>query len=185
MNQQVEQYIASTILKEGSAYTNNPADRGGPTKWGITQAMYSKYFPGQSVQNCTYDQAHDIMLNEFWIKPKFDQIDAVDSVLGYRCFDWGINSGPSQPIQALQRALNVLNNQGKDFPDIAADGALGPATIGTLRAFVGKRGLDGVKVIRGMVQSLQSVFYIQLAERVPSQEQFEYGWQLNRAFGGV
>jgi lysozyme family protein len=184
MNPQVDAYIRATIQKEGSVFTNNPADRGGPTKYGITQAVYSRYYPG-SVATITYDTAYNIYLNEFWIKPKFDQIDAIDSVIAYRMFDWGVNSGPGQPVKALQRSLNVLNQQGKDYPDIAADGALGPATIAALRAFVGKRGADGVKVMRGMLQSLQSVFYIELAERVPSQETFEYGWQLNRAFGGV
>jgi lysozyme family protein len=185
VNPQAEKAIVSTILKEGSAYTNNPVDRGGPTKWGVTQVMFSKYYPGRSVETCMYDEAYNVYMKEFWIKPKWDQIDAIDSVLAYRMFDWGVNSGPSRPVQALQRALNVLNQQGKDYPDVTVDGALGPATIGALRSLVGKRGTDGVKVIRGMVQSLQSVFYIELAEKTPSQETFEYGWQLNRAFGGV
>ena len=32
----VDQIIADVIKREGSKYTNDPTDRGGPTKYGIT-----------------------------------------------------------------------------------------------------------------------------------------------------
>lgn len=182
MNLQVDVNIRNTIKLEGDKFTNHPADRGGPTKYGVTQTTYAKYFQG-SVENCTFDQAYMIYLKEFWINPKLDQIDAIDSQLAYRLYDWGVTSSPRRSIAALQRALNVLNNQGKDWPDMVVDGIIGPATLSALRALVSKRGADGLRVIRGMVQSQQSMYYMEIAERNPSQEIFEYGWQLNRAIG--
>ena len=51
--------------------------------------------------------------------------------------------GPKVPGAFLQRALNALNNGGKDYGDIVADGAVGQATIGALQAFLRKRGAEG------------------------------------------
>ena len=42
--------------------------------------------------------------------------------------------GPPVAVGFLQRALNALNRQGADYPDIAADGVLG-AMAGTVGSF--------------------------------------------------
>ena len=34
-----------------------------------------------------------------------------------------------------------------------------------------------------MITAQQSVRYLEIAERNPSQEAFEFGWQINRALG--
>ncbi|WP_276208425.1 putative peptidoglycan-binding domain-containing protein [Burkholderia sp. Nafp2/4-1b] len=39
-------------------------------------------------------------------------------------------------------------------------------------------------MLLGMIAAQQSVYYLELAERRPANETFEYGWQLNRALGG-
>ena len=92
-------------------------------------------------------------------------------------FDWGVTSGPARPAQALQRALNVLNTQGADYPDIAADGVLGALSLAALNKFAVRRGADGMRYLLDMVQSLRRVFYIEIAERDKTQERFENGWQ--------
>ena len=38
-----ETIIEHIIQVEGHAYTNNPADRGGPTKYGITQRTFPEW----------------------------------------------------------------------------------------------------------------------------------------------
>ena len=183
MNPLVTAKINRTIDLEGEKFTNNPNDKGGPTKYGITQAVYNAFGPIGSVENCTRQTAFNIYLQRYWATPKLDLIDAIDSKLSERMFDWGVNSGPSRPGKALQRALNVLNARGSHWPDIATDGNVGMLTIGALKSLVAKRGADGLKVVRGIVRSQQSVFYIEIAEANPTQEDFEYGWQLNRALG--
>lgn len=185
MNQTLLNRINQTIQRESSQFTNNPADRGGPTKYGVTQATWTAMgYPG-SVANCTFNDAVSIYQKRYWFGPKFDLVEAVDVDIANRLFDWGVTSGPETGTRYLQRILNVLNRGGKDYTDIVADGKIGPATIGAMRGLVGKRGTDGIKVLRGMLQSHQSVFYFNIAEKDPSQEEFEFGWQLNRAFGGV
>lgn len=183
MNVNVLGKIQHTIALESDQFTNNPLDKGGPTKFGVTQATYNAAGYAGSVENCTYAQAVQIYTSTFWTKPGFDMVDTVDSTLSTRLFDWGVTSGPSTSSKALQRVLNVLNRNGTDYPDIAVDGIVGTGTIGALQRLYTQRGIDGARVCRGMVQSLQSVFYIQVAENNPSQEAFEFGWQVNRAFG--
>lgn len=185
MNPSLLNRINQTIRNESDQFTNNPLDRGGQTKYGVTQAAWAAAGKPGSVANCTYDDAVAIYQQTYWFKPKFDLIEPIDVDIANRLFDWGVTSGPTTGVKYLQRILNVLNRNGKDYADITADGYVGPATVAAMRGLVAKRGADGIKVLRGMLQSHQSVFYFNIAEKDPSQEAFEFGWQLNRAFGGV
>ncbi|WP_256258277.1 glycoside hydrolase family 108 protein [Burkholderia ubonensis] len=151
--------------------------------WGVTavEARANGYAgPMQSMPRAT---AVEIYEARYWTRPKFDQVDAISSTLAEKLFDIGVNAGPATGVKFLQRALNVLNQNGKAFPDVAVDGGIGPMTIAALKSFLAMRGADGHRVLYGMIAAQQSVFYIELAERRPENETFEYGWQLNRALG--
>lgn len=65
------------------------------------------------------------------------------------------------------------------------DGVIGPKTVAVLKAFLKKRGQDGCRVLLGMVAAMQSVYLLELAERRPKDEAYQFGWQLNRANGVV
>jgi lysozyme family protein len=93
--------------------------------------------------------------------------------------------GPPTGIRFLQRALNVLNRQQVAFADIAVDGAFGPATEAALASFLRQRGAQGATVLRGLIIAQQAARYIEIAEHDPTQEEFEFGWQLNRALGDL
>jgi lysozyme family protein len=175
-------YIDKVIAREGG-YSNNPADKGGETMFGITSATARAFGYAGPMAQMSRDTAIAIYRARYWTQPKFDQIQAVDGDIAEKLLDIGVNMGPATGVQFMQRALNVLNQQGKAFPDISADGGVGPMTIAALKAFIEQRGNDGRRVLLGMITSLQSVRYIELAEKTPSQETFEYGWQLNRALG--
>lgn len=173
--------IDETIAAEGGAkVTNDPADRGGLTKWGITQATWAAFREPSwptNVADSTNEQAVELYAKRYWIAPSFDEIFNVSAALAFEMFDWGVTSGPARPAQALQRALNVLNTQGADYPDIAADGVLGALSLAALNKFAVRRGADGMCYLLDMVQSLRRVFYIEIAERDKTQERFENGWQ--------
>jgi lysozyme family protein len=126
-----------------------------------------------------------IYRRRYWLAPSLDRIAALDTALAERLLDIGVNMGPPIGIRFLQRPLNVLNRQGAAFVDIAVDGAFGPATEKALASFLRVRGAEGGRVLRGMIAAQQAVHYIEIAERDPTQEAFEFGWQLNRALGGL
>lgn len=176
--------IAAVINREGG-YSNDPADPGGETNFGITVAVARAFGYAGAMVSMSREQAAAIYRSRYWTSPRFDQVYALDAALAAKLFDIGVNMGPATGIKFMQRALNVLNQQGKSFPDISVDGGIGPMTVAALKAFYDLRGIDGHRVLLGMVQSMQSVRYIELAEANPSLETFEYGWQLNRALGAV
>lgn len=168
--------IFSSILGKEGGYVNNPADKGGPTNWGITQAVARAHGYTGDMKDLTRQQALNILESDYWIGPRFNQVSEVSNAIAIELTDTGVNMGPSVAAKFLQRALNVFNNQGKLYPDILADGQIGPRTITALQSFLSARSRDGEKVILKALNSLQGARYIELAESRPANETFAYGW---------
>lgn len=167
--------IAEVIDREGG-YVNHPADRGGPTNWGITIAVARRHGYTGDMRSLTRAQAAAIYAADYWHSLRLDEIAAISTDLALVLFDFGVNSGPGRAAEYLQRQLNVLNNRGKFYADIKVDGAIGPASMSALRGFVAARGAGGVEVLAHTVNAERIVFCRGLAERNESQEAFTYGW---------
>lgn len=178
-----DMYIKATLLKEGQGqYTNNPLDSGGPTKWGITEARARASGYTGNMIDLPYEVAYTIYQTCFWIEPQFDQIALIFRRLGAYMLDTGINNGPHIPAVWLQRSLNVLNGQGKLWPDVTVDGMAFRMTRAALSKYIIMRGTEGQRILLDMMQALAGVRYIELAENKPTQEVFEFGWLSKRAF---
>lgn len=175
----ISEIIAGIIKKEGG-YSNNPADKGGPTMYGITEATARRNgYTGQMFE-LSRAWAETIYLREYVTEPGFNQIAAVSSRIAEELVDTGVNMGPSLPAPWLQRILNGLNQGGKRWPDLVVDGKIGPATVGALRALLEYRGTEGEKVVLRALNCLQGARYIEITESRPANETFLYGWLLNR-----
>lgn len=175
----VEQMIADLIGKEGR-YSFNINDSGGETMWGITAATARRNGYMGAMATMPRSMAEMIYRNEYLVAPGFDKVYAVSQPIAEEMFDTGVNMGTNLPGPWLQRALNALNRQGKDYPDVAVDGRIGPATIAALRAFLGCRGADGETVILRALNCQQGVRYLDITETRPQNENFFFGWLLNR-----
>lgn len=175
----VDQYINDLVEREGG-YSDNPNDRGGPTNYGITEAVARAFGYQGDMRDLPLDTARSIYRARYWIQPRFSDISAISPMVAEELLDTGVNMGTSVAGRFLQRALNVLNLEGKSYPDIKVDGAIGNMTVAALRAFIDKRGKDGHIVMRRVLDAQQAVRYIEIAEARPSQEDFVYGWNLNR-----
>ena len=175
-------YINELIEREGG-YVNDPKDSGGETKYGITVATARAYGYTGPMRDLPHATAQTIYLRRYWVEPKFHLVDEVYPALAESLLDFGVLAGQQTAAKQLQQALNVLNRNGADYPDIVADGRIGSLTMAALRAFLKKRGREGGGVLFGMVVARQSVYLQELAERRPKDEAFQYGWQLNRALG--
>jgi lysozyme family protein len=178
----VDEKIDALIGREGG-YANYPADAGGETMWGITVAIARASGYNDPMRDMPRATAVLIYRSRYWLQPRFDLVDAVSPALADRLFDIGVNCGQATGVRFLQRALNVLNQNGRAFADIVVDGGIGAKTVAALRAFLTARGAEGHRVLLGMVVAQQSVYYIECAERRAENEAFEYGWQLNRVLG--
>lgn len=175
----IEAMIDATIGKEGG-YVNHPADRGGPTNWGITQSVARANGYKGDMRNLPRATAVAIYRQEYAIKPGFAAVAEIFPRVGERLFDTGVNMGPARPSIWLQEWLNALNQGGALWPDLREDGAIGPATLSALRAFKAKRGAEGEIRLLAALKGDQAVRYKQIARANPSQEAFVYGW-LGRA----
>lgn len=172
--------IFNSILENEGGYVNNPNDKGGPTNWGITQAVARAHGYNDDMRTLTREQALAIYEADYWYGPRFDQVSALSPDIAAELCDTGVNMGPSIASKFLQRVLNVMNNQQKLYPDLVADGQVGPRTISTLKQYLTSRGSKAEEVMLKALNSLQGARYIELSEQRPANESFVYGWVKER-----
>ncbi|MFS6935306.1 glycoside hydrolase family 108 protein [Klebsiella oxytoca] len=168
--------IFNAILEKEGGYVNNPNDKGGPTNWGITQAVARAHGYNGDMRNLTRQQALNILEADYWYGPRFDQVSAVSPDIAAELCDTGVNMGPAVAARFLQRVLNVMNNQGGLYPDIAIDGQIGPRTIAALNSYLISRGSTSTRVMLKALNSLQGARYIDLSEQRPANKTFTFGW---------
>jgi len=119
----VDRTLAKIIEREGVLFTDNPADRGGPTKFGITLARLSQWRRGKGLPVTTAEdvkaleatEALAIYRRDYIADPGFDAIE--DEALFDLVVDSGVNHGPGRAAMWLQEALGVR-----------VDGQIGPVT---------------------------------------------------------
>lgn len=171
----VNKAIAETIGKEGG-YSNDPKDTGGATMWGITEKVARAHGYSGDMRKLPRETAVAIYEADYWTGPRFDMVANVSSGIAFECFDTGVNMGPSVASKFLQRWLTAMNNQGKLYPDLIADGMIGPRTISALKSYLAKRGKKGEGVLIKALNCSQGARYLELAESRPANEAFLYGW---------
>lgn len=107
------------VFEDEGGYSNDAADPGGPTNWGITIADARMYWkPGATasdVRNMPKSVAEEIYRKHYAVPISYDLLPAgVD----YAVLDYGINSGISRSARVLQGIVGVPQ-----------DAQIGPATI--------------------------------------------------------
>jgi lysozyme family protein len=179
MDETVDHLIEALIEREGG-YAYHPADKGGPTCFGITEAVARAHGFGGPMRQLPRDEAARIYKRLYWLRPRFDEVAKRSPRVAAELFDTGANMGPSVATTFLQRALTALNRNGADYADLVPDGRIGDQTLAALDAFFGKRGRSGETVLLRALEALQAERYLRLAERRPANEAFLYGWLANR-----
>ncbi|MCL6679040.1 hypothetical protein LZ519_06885 [Sphingomonas sp. RG327] len=177
---EIDDLIDALIEREGG-YANHPSDRGGPTKYGITEAVARAHGYAGAMRDLPRDEAAAIYKRLYWLRPRFDQVAKRSGAVAAELFDTGANMGPAVAATFLQRALSALNRDRKDYADLVPDGRIGAATLAALDTFLQLRGkTTGESVLLRALDALQGERYIRLAERRPANEAFLYGWLANR-----
>lgn len=178
MAKSIDQLLDELIAREGG-YVDHPADRGGPTKYGITEQVARAYGYQAPMRDLPRERALEIYRSRYWERPGFEMVAKRMPRLAEELFDTGVNMGPKVAATFLQRALNALNRGASDYPDIGADGDIGQMTLFALDGLKAKRPNAETVLLRA-VDCLQGDKYIRIAEANPSQEAFVYGWLANR-----
>ena len=174
-------YLIEELIGREGGFSSHPADRGGPTMYGITEAVARAHGFAGDMRKLPRDEAAAIYQRLYWLRPRFDQVAQRAPRVAAELFDTGANMGPSVATTFLQRALTALNRNGKDYADLTPDGRVGPMTLGALDAFLAARGKRGGEtVLLRALEALQGERYLRLAEKRPANEAFLYGWLANR-----
>lgn len=166
----LDQIVDLTIKAEGG-YVNDPADRGGATKYGITQSVARANGYSGDMRDLPLQTAKDIYKREYAIKPGFADFP---SEVAAELFDTGVNMGTSTATKFLQRAVNVLAGSA-----IAMDGKMGPATRGAVNNYLTSRG-NAIENLVKMMECFQGERYAEIVEKNPTQRKFINGWIANR-----
>jgi lysozyme family protein len=114
------------VLAHEGGYVNDPADPGGATNKGVTFRVYDAYrtrkgLPTRDVRHIGGAEVADIYRLQYWNAVHGDELPPG---LDYVLFDGAVNSGPSQSIKWLQRALG----------NVVVDGQIGQATLAAVMA---------------------------------------------------
>lgn len=171
--------FAQVVGIEGG-YSDHPSDRGGKTKFGVTEAVAREEGYTGSMRDLSLDFAKAVYRRRYWNVLRLDEIAALSELVAHEMFDTGVNMGTGTAGKFLQRSLNALNRQGVDYADIAVDGAVGPRTVAAVRSFFAKRGKPGESVLLKALNCLQGARYIELSEQRQANEDFTFGWLANR-----
>jgi len=158
------------IIGHEGGYVNDPNDRGGETKYGITK----RWYPNEDIKNLTLDRAQEIYYSDFWKSKKLDldEVAEFDESLALELFDTGINQGIVTAAKYLQTALNLLNRNEQLFNDMKVDGWAGSTTFGNLGKLKSYDKGPLLKIVNG----LQFMRYYHIVDNDPVQEKFFSGW---------
>ncbi len=155
----IDQIISDVEVREGGpVVTNDPADIGGRTQFGISETANPEAWSDGVV---TEDEARAIYLQKYERSPKFDTLPGALQPL---LIDWGVLSGPQLVTMKLQALLGV-----------AADGKVGPATLAAL-----PRTAEGVLRLNNLLVAERVRQVGRIVAKDPSQAKYVSGW-LNRA----
>ena len=141
---------------EGGKPHNVEGDRGGMTKYGVSQRAH----PDIDIENLTLDDAVKLYRQRYW--PEADKLPNTAPDLQALYFEGYMNMGRGATI-SLQRAV------GTD-----ADGSFGPNSKRALEKALDERGEDAV--IREYLWE-RSEYYRRIWQNDRSQEKFKKGWQ--------
>lgn len=171
------------VMVEGG-YSDHPSDSGGKTQFGITEAVARANGYEGDMRQMPLDTARRIYKAQYWDLLQLDTISAISAKIAHELFDTGVNMGTGKAAMFLQRALSRLNRRGRDYPDVAIDGQLGPMSVSALRTFINTRGKfdESESVLIELLNAQQGTRYLDLTEQEAQDkdEDFLYGWILQR-----
>lgn len=137
-----------------------PGDRGGPTRCGVTQTVYTAWRrahgqPWLPITSMTDTECADLYAEQYWTAGHCPDLPPA---LALCHFDGCVHCGVAQGVRLLQRALGVH-----------VDGVFGPATRTAVSAMPERRAV-------GRYLAARVRFYLADVARHPRDAQFLRGW---------
>ena len=124
------EHCLEMLLEHEGGFVNHPKDPGGMTNLGVTKAVYDQHLGRESTEAemraLTPKDVGPIYKEKYWDKARCDDLP---SGVDWSVFDWGVNSGPSRAVKALQRIVGVTADGGVGFYTLRAVGDIEPEII--------------------------------------------------------
>lgn len=151
------------VLEREGGFVNDPHDRGGATKYGITHATLARArgVPSVSVdevKRLRISEAADIYERHYWRASHAHAFAPERPCLALCHFDAAVNHGVQQAARFLQRALGV-----------DPDGIIGGMTLTAVAT------CDESATVAAYLRQ-RAAFFRALVARAPSQQKFLKGW---------
>ena len=154
--------IGKTLAHEGGAkFTDDPVDRGGATKYGISQLAY----PNLDIKSLTENQARDIYKRDYWDRIRADEIES--QAIAEALFDTCVNMGVRAGSRLAQVSASVE----------PADGVIGSQSLSLINNINDELFISSFTIVK-------IARYASICNRNKSQKRFLLGW-INRALGSV
>lgn len=96
----------------------------------------------------------------------------IDHIIAEELFEQAVNFGVEAASERLQKSLNILNRNQRDYEDIKVDGSIGRSTIDAYKRHVL---IHGTKLLYNVLNGFQIKRYIELMESNPVREKY-IGW---------
>lgn len=171
----VDALIDGVIGREGG-YSNHPADKGGATRWGVTEQVARAYGYKGDMKLLPREFAVAVYRQAYWLALCLDGVAQRYPAVAAELFDIAVNMGTSVAGTFLQRCLNAFNQEGAHYADLGVDSRVGAVTLHALDRFRQRRGGEGGEALLVAIRSLRGARYIEITEARPANEAFTYGW---------
>ena len=154
--------IVITLAREGgSRFTDVANDKGGATKYGISQTAY----PTIDIRNLTEQQARDIYKRDYWDRIRGDDIHS--QLIAENIFDTAVNMGTRTACRLVQITLNIQ----------PVDGVIGSESLAVINQ-------QDEKIFIAHFTLAKIARYAKICMNDKTQSKFLLGW-INRALGGA
>lgn len=164
--------IAAVFAVEGG-YVNNPDDPGGATNHGVTEQVARADGYTGHMRNLPRQRAEQIIDLNYIERPGYTPFLDIAPAIAEELIDTAYNAGPGRSSRWLQTALNSLNRNGRDYPDLVVDGRVGPATIAAYQTLAERRGrVKACEMVLKLLDGQQAAHYLSLRHL----ETFMVGW---------
>jgi lysozyme family protein len=173
MSKQFDMAFDRTLKFEGG-YSDDPDDRGGKTKYGITETTWREFGGQIPVSMITLNEAKLVYEKLFWERGGVDRLAAggVPQDLLNEMFDSCVNHGVKRGVKMLQEAYNLVRVDG---PALKSDGVLGDVTFGAVCGFCGV-GRHYCDALLAAIRCSRGKLYASLSQGDELQRKFIRGW---------
>jgi lysozyme family protein len=150
------------IFAAEGGFSDNSADRGGPTNYGVSSAFLESIGSDKTPEELTRDEARDLYRKYFWGPVQGDDLPPPVALI---IFDMAVNSGVKTAIRRLQYVL-------KNYQAVDQDGAMGPRTLTAVQSAYHLYN----EIFLGELLNSRREYYADIIRKNPSQGVFARGW---------